>query len=102
MEYDFRKYSLVKMQKVNAIEDLVVKKEIDMALAVLKNAGVLVDALPSSEDEFFPIMLKDQYAPPALFAYAYAIREYDPDLSASVFMLNMRAGESSPYCKLPD
>lgn len=102
MDFDPNKYALVKMQIIKGITDPVIKKQVEEALVVLQDNGVLVQSTPGSEHEFFLIMLKDLYAPMALTSYAVSVREHSEEVSDAVFERASRSGPSSPYCKLPD
>lgn len=57
---------------------------------------------PKTQNEFFPIKLKDKYAQAALKAYADAARPDDPEYADAVEALAKRAGPGSPFCKKPD
>ena len=59
--------------------------------------------LPNTKEEFFVIKLKDKFALPALLAYAEAVKETgDYEYAADITALANRAGDNSPYCKIPD
>lgn len=78
------------------------RDEADKALAFLVAAGVLKYGPAGDKDEFFVLKLRDRFAQAALFAYAFAVAIIDPEYGKDVRELAMRAGPSSPYCKLPD
>jgi hypothetical protein len=54
-----------------------------------------------SEDEFFVLKLKDEFASVALNAYAYAAEEYDPEYADQIRELAARAYRH-PSRKRPD
>lgn len=72
------------------------------ALEVLKEAGILETDAAGDPNEFFVMKLKDINAPGGLAGYADKAEETDPEWAEEVRSLLQRAGEKSPYCKLPD
>jgi hypothetical protein len=90
------KYALLKMRKVAAVqngENSAAKQELQKALEVLHNLGILdygqTEDSPGSD--FMVIRLKDKYAAPALYAYAQAAREDDPQWAGEVQALARKA-----------
>lgn len=74
------KYSLIEHQKGDHIEH----------------------GLPSTENEFFVLKLKDKNSRAALLAYANSAEVTDKELAAEVRELANRAGVKSQWCKEPD
>lgn len=64
--------------------------------------GRVEHGLPGTENEFFVLKLKDKYTQAALNAYAEAVGSDDPEYASEVQALADRAGEDSPWCKVPD
>jgi hypothetical protein len=71
------------------------------AIKTLEQAGV-IDWGNTPEREFFVIRLKDKYAAPALSVYAHEAFNDDPEYSAEIAVMALRAGRNSPFCKRPD
>lgn len=72
------------------------------AIGVLNDLGLINYGAPGSKDEHFVLMLKDRFAQPALYAYAEAAAEKDPEYGAAVGELAHRSGPDHPNCKDPD
>lgn len=98
------KYILIKARELQKHTGSPAFGETDVvaAMRVLEKAGLLVYATPGTEDEFFVIKLKDQFAEQALISYAQGAYDYDKEYSKEVLELSERSGIHSPYCKLPD
>lgn len=64
--------------------------------------GAHIEARVGDPEEFFVLKLKDEFAEPALRAYADAAREWDPEYAAEVDAMADRAGRNHPLCKRPD
>lgn len=99
--YGTGKYAIVKMRVLHALPPTI-RKEADVALLYLASLGLIESPAPKSEEEFFVIRLRDQYAAVALDAYATAAATYDPEYAGEVQTLADRAGPRSPFCKRPD
>lgn len=98
------KYDLVRNRRVAEImrDGGPLTAEVEAALAVLKRAGVLDDAIVGEPGEFFVIRLKDIYAGDALAAYAASAMADDLEYAQEVASMAGRAGMNSPWCKRPD
>lgn len=68
----------------------------------LRTGEIVHDCGPGEEHEFFVIMLKDRNADAALRAYADKIKPRDPEFSAEVRQLALRAGVLSEFCQEPN
>lgn len=90
------KYAVVKMRNVEKNDAA------ETAVAALASGGFVTFGASGDKDEFFVLMLKDQYAQAALAAYAAAAEVDDPEYAAEVRELMKRAGPSSPHVKRPD
>ena len=64
--------------------------------------GKVLDSHPGSHEEFFVLMLKDEYSKPALQAYADAVRAFDPEYAAEIDEMAARSGVDHPAAKKPD
>ena len=91
------KYAVVRLSKVNADGDL----EAHDSLNRLAVGGFVEYGSVGDSEEFFVIKLKDQYAEPALRAYADAARADDAEYAADVTALADRAA-AHPNRKKPD
>lgn len=92
------KYAVVKLRRMGGAP-----AEVQAALATLLAGGFVTMDSPGGADEFFVVMLKDAYAPAALYAYATAAdQDGDPDYANDVRELAARSGSSHPDCKRPD
>jgi hypothetical protein len=70
--------------------------------AIIDNrTGEKVEAKVGDPEEFFVLKLKDEFAVPALLAYADAARDFDPEYAAEVEAMAYRA-EVMPNRKRPD
>lgn len=78
--------------------------EVQMALDVLEDQGLLTYGDTGAEDEFFVIKLRDRYARAALQSYANSATQddFDKEYIADIDKLASRAGRFSPFCKDPD
>lgn len=76
--------------------------EVLAAIQLLADKGVLEWGAVGTENEFFPIKLKDRHAAAALRGYAASINGADPEFAKEVLDLADRAGPNSPWCKDPD
>lgn len=94
------KYALVKTRSSSRIGNLWIR----LWLWMLPYIGIKIDrGVVGSDDEFFPIKLKDKYAADALFAYADAAESDGMvEWSREVLELAKRAGHNHPKCKRPD
>lgn len=70
----------------------------------LRTGQVVTDCGVGEEHEFFVIMLKDECAQAALYAYAQGaeFRLGDQEWADEVRELARRSGPASPFCKTPD
>jgi hypothetical protein len=91
------KYAVVRLNKVNADGDI----EAHDSLNRLAVGGFVEFGSVGDVNEFFVVKLKDQYAEPALRAYAEAARADDPEYAADVIALADRAA-AHPHRKKPD
>ncbi len=103
------KYALLNLRKLKALRGQIDKEgrvlhahQIDSALRLLTEAGVLYTGDVGTEYEFFPVVLKDTNAHAAIRAYAVEARRTDPEWADQVMELTKRAGPNSPFCKTPD
>jgi hypothetical protein len=76
--------------------------EIERAIKLLEDRGIIDYGNAGSESEFFLIRLKDKYAQAALYAYAEAALPDDAEYANEVIDMAKRSGEASPWCKAPD
>ncbi len=77
-------------------------KDMEAALKLLTDEGIIDLGISLTDQEFFVIRLKDRFAQDALDAYAHAAVEVDPEWSEEVRALARRAGPANPWCKYPD
>lgn len=95
------KYSLILNRKLDGLEGEK-RAQAEAALDTLDALGV-IDASPAeSPGEFFVIRLRDQYARGALLSYAAHAMKRNTEYATAVLALANRAGDKSPFCKLPD
>jgi hypothetical protein len=101
------KYAVIDLRRLreacgrpNALEQWT--PEVAQALKTLSEAGALEWGPVGGENEFFLMKLKDEYAKPALEAYANAASREDAEYAEAVQELANRAGCFSPFCKKPD
>lgn len=93
------KYAVVKLRRM---ESDPVGQNLTPTVEMLARGGFVTFGAAGDKDEFFVLMLKDQYAQAALAAYAAAAEVDDPEYAAEVRELMARAGPSSPHVKRPD
>jgi hypothetical protein len=97
------KYAVILMQKLP--DDPGRRADIDHALRLLEDNGMVEWGEPHSAGEFFVLMLKDRFSQAALRAYACAVLDVtdaDEAYADDVLDLANRAGPNSPFCKKPD
>lgn len=102
---DSGKYAVVKLRRLRQIRETEGQEQflrVKRSLDCLERAGVLTYGKPGSADEFFVLMLKDEFAAPALRSYAAAANGYDNEYGGEVLELANRSGDRSPHCKRPD
>ena len=75
--------------------------EVQKALNILIGAGV-IDEGTMQKDEFFVLRLKDEFALPALLAYARAAARWDAQYAQEVQELAVRSGPYNAFCRTPD
>lgn len=96
------KYAVVNMRQVAEL-DGAMQNDAIWALNLLRRLGLLNDGDPGSKGEFFVLMLKDEFAAPALLNYSAAARKARmANYADDVLQLSARAGHGSPWCKRPD
>jgi hypothetical protein len=97
------KYALLNIRKIDSFpKNSISTKEVHQALMLLAEHGVLDWGEVGSDSEFFLIKLKDEYALPALKAYANAAEDDDFEYATEVRDLAHRSGRYSKFCKKPD
>ena len=97
------KYSLILNRKLTFDRNGNIPIEVSLALRVLDMHGLLAQEGCGTPGESFPIMLKDEFAKPALISYAAAARDAGMhEYAKEVEMLAARAGRDNPWCKRPD
>lgn len=102
------KYAVINMREVMAIDERIdgtttKGAEVINAINTLRHHGILNDGDKGTRGEFFVLMLKDQFTAFALLAYQAAARKAGMGAYADdVLQLSTRAGDGSPFCKLPD
>jgi hypothetical protein len=99
------KYALLKLRPLKTMRRGTFQSlpsNIIAAFELLEREGILDWGTVGTEKEFFLIRLKDEYAQPALRAYANKARADDPEYAAEVDEMADRAGPASPFCKRPD
>lgn len=94
------KYALIKLRQLGKVCNGRAKREVFMALDILKKAGLL-DYGDTEDSDFFLIRLKDKYAAPSLRAYAAAAVWDDPEYAAEIDRL-ASAAENHPNRRKPD
>lgn len=87
------KYALIKLRVGRP-------KPVTLSPTVLINEDA-IDYGDTPDTEFFVIRLKDKYAAPALESYALAAAADDPEFSAEVLALSVKAA-NHPNKKRPD
>ena len=92
------KYALINLRKIPGNP----RTAQELAAAILANPECVEFGKAGQQDEFFVIKLKDTFSEAALKAYSSEAYPIDPEYSDRIFSLAERAGENSPYCKLPD
>lgn len=101
------KYALLNLRKLKQIKettrkDFDLQRRLEAAVAVLKETGVLEMGQVGTENEFFPIKLKDVHSHAALIAYANHAANEQPEFAKEVLDMATRAGVNNQWCKLPD
>ena len=99
------KYALILVRKLDDYRTGTfgeLPKDMEAALKLLTDEGIIDLGISLTDQEFFVIRLKDRFAQDALNAYAHAAAEVDPEWSEEVRALALRAGPDSPWCKDPD
>lgn len=97
------KYAVLNLRKIDHFPvSSISAKEVKQALMFLAEHGVLDWGEAGSDSEFFVIRLKDEYALPALKAYANAAEDDDFEYATEVRELARRSGRYSEFCKKPD
>ena len=99
------KYALILVRKLDDCRSGTfgeLPKDMEAALKLLTDEGIIDLGMPLTESEFFVIRLKDRFAQEALAAYAQAAFEIDPEWSEEVHVLSGRSGLANPWCKDPD
>ena len=76
--------------------------EIERAIRLLEDTGIIDFGIVGTDAEFFLIRLKDKYAQAALSAYAEAATPDDPEYASEIIEMAKRSGPASPWCKAPD
>jgi hypothetical protein len=95
------KYAIVKLRKMPS--DPGKRADCEHAMRILFENRVLTYGLPNTTEEFFVVMLKDEYAYEGLQAYAKAAKDDgNIDYAADIFELLARTGRFSPFRKRPD
>ena len=77
-------------------------KDIEAALKLLADEGIIDQGIAGTESEFMVIRLKDEYAYDALAAYADAAERDDLEWADEVRSMLPRSGINSQWCKRPD
>ena len=95
------KYAVVKLDAVEGSRTHS-KAEIEQALLLLRDAGVLTYGDPHGSQEFFVLFLKDRFSHQALQCYASAAQTFDAEYARDIFDLANRAGVYSKFSKTPD
>lgn len=94
------KYAVVKLRKLP--DDPGKRADCEHAMRILANNSMLFMDKPGDENEFFVLMLKDNFSGAALYTYAEVTSDVLPEYSSDVKELARRAGPLSPFCKVPD
>ena len=92
------KYALLNVRRMTAK----MSPEVQAAIDVLNQAGILEWGHVGEQDEFFVMKLKDVNTPSGLIGYAAKAEETDRELATDVRGMLPRAGANSPFCKRPD
>lgn len=96
------KYALLLLRKLRQCEGgSTFSNEIEQAIETLDKAGLIDWGIIGTESEFFVTRLKDRYAAPSLYAYAFAAQQHDLEWACEVKELAARA-ELSPWKQQPD
>lgn len=97
------KYAILLLRKLALYEgdQPLAHNDVEKAIEVLEQAGIIDWGIAGTESEFFLTRLKDRYAAPSLHAYADAAEKDDPEWAAEVRELATRAA-NSPWQKQPD
>lgn len=99
------KYALLKLRQLDSFRSgtfETLPPDLDAAIKLLEDLGVIDWGNAGTDGEFFVIRLKDQYAQAALDGYANACRQDDPEWYTEITEMAQRAGPASPWCKYPD
>jgi hypothetical protein len=100
------KYALLKLRVLDDVETggpfTETHPDIVAAMKLLEANGILDWGIVGTDAEFFVIRLRDKFARSALLAYADAARSRDPEYAREVREMAERAGDLSPFCKVPD
>ena len=99
------KYAVLLLRKLSDYEAGtfgILPKELVEAIKTLERYELIDWGRQGTESEFFLLRLKDEYALPALEAYAGAIEEHDFEFATEVRELARRSGPYSQWCKKPD
>lgn len=99
------KYALLKLRELDAFRSgtfRTLPPDLDAAIKLLEERGIIDWGRAGTESEFFVIRLKDRYAQSALDGYANECRNDDPEWCAEITDLARRAGPASRWCKYPD
>lgn len=92
------KYAVISLRKISSNPST----PAELAAAILAHPECVEFGAVGAPDEFWLIKLRDQYAEPALRAYAAAARADDSEYAEQVDALADRSGRYSPFCKKPD
>jgi hypothetical protein len=97
------KYALLLLRKLALYQgdQPFAHNEVEKAIDVLDQAGIIDWGVVGTKSEFFLTRLKDRYAAPSLHAYASAAEADDPEWAAEVRELAKRA-EVSLWQQEPD
>lgn len=91
------KYALIKLRDIPGDP----RTPEELAAAILRNPECVDFGTKGSDSEFFPIRLKDAFAPAALRSYAGAAQIHDGEYASEVMLMADRA-ECHTGRKLPD
>ena len=101
-----QKYALLKLRRLEEIRQTAVHAdvtEVERALAVLENAGIVDYGPAHTDSEFFVMRLKDIFSHAGLDAYARAATAFEPEYGGEVNELARRSGFYHPSGgKYPD
>lgn len=102
------KYGLLKRRRLAQIDawdggdgEVADRQAVLDAIALLERAEVIEWGC-TPETEFFVIKLRDEFALPALDAYATAAEAFDMEYAQEIGRLCERAGRNNSFCKRPD